>query len=427
MTPETSRQFERVRVTIIDGLGCGAAQDARTDYPDDVHTNSLANASQIEPLDAEALQSMGLEYIDGLEGMKVKQNFRISEVKGAFGSLEPTFKGNGSPEGHQTLMGHIVDKPYLLFDKTGFPDEIVDLVRRTATSVLGREIDIIRYPGTDDVNGEKFVNHPSIGPVHLASGRTEGPLKFPIYASSDSLIQIALHQGVVPQAQIEEIGMAVRRAVNEANYRIGRIIMRPFIGDETEGFTRVSGDRKDYGVDPDGPTLIDHLSEAGIHVCGIGKAASMLNEHGFRHQDILKLKSDEERLCAILQMTNQKTGPFFSFDNLVATDESYGHPRKPREYMNHVKMISSWAREIMRAMQPRDLWILVGDHGNDPTQNLHNNHTREKVKLLAYSPLMQGGVDLGQRASFADVAKTIAENYGIGDEIKTGDSFLSAL
>lgn len=181
------RAFDRVRVTIIDGVGCGEASDTRSDYPDDAGVNSLSNASQVEPLDAPALESMGLGHIDGLEEMQiVLGKLDIDRVNGAFGSLDPTSKGNGSPEGHQGLMGHIVEDPYLLFDKTGFPPEIVDLVRDTVATVLGQQVEIIRYLGTDDVNGVKFINHPDIGLVHVASSKEEGPLQIPIYASSDS-------------------------------------------------------------------------------------------------------------------------------------------------------------------------------------------------------------------------------------------------
>lgn len=422
--------FDRIRVTIIDGVGCGEASDTRSDYPEDIGVNSLVNASRVQSLNAPALQSMGLEHIQGLEDMHTThRRVDIDNVVGAFGSLDPTSKGNGSPEGHQALMGHIVEDPYLLFDKTGFPSGIVELVRDTIAIVLRRQIEIIRYPGTDDINGVKFINHPTIGPAHLASGEERGPLKIPIYASSDSLVQIALHQGVVPQEQIEAIGKAVREALNEKLYRVARVIMRPFIGNATEGFTRVSSDRRDYGVDPDGPTLIDHLiKETDVQVFGVGKAASMLNYHGFPTRNIRKLKTDEERMGQIVRdIMSEKKGRRLDLDNMVGTDELFGHPRKPREYIDHIAMLDGWVVKGMREMTDRDLWIFTADHGNDPTQTKHTNHTRERTPLLAYSPAIRRAVNLGQRTSFADIAKTIAENFGIADKIKHGRSFLGEL
>jgi phosphopentomutase len=423
--------FKNVRVIIIDGGGCGEALNRRSEYPKDVGVNSLSNASHVEPLDTPVLQSMGLRNVPGLENVITSQTKGTVKVRGAFGALTPTFKGNGSPEGHQALMGHIVKESFRVFDETGFPLEIVDLVEDTIATVMKRPVEVVRYPGTDDVNGVKFINQEGIGDAHLASGKGEGPLIVPIYASSDSLIQIALHRAVVPQDQIEKIGKAVREAVDRENLRIARIIMRPFVGGPTPGtFTRVSSDRRDYGVDPDGPTLIDHLSEAGVIVHGLGKAASMLNYHGFDPKNIQKLATDEERLSAIISSTadyNNDSNTHFSLDNLVGTDELYGHPRKPVEYSRHIAMIDSQLAKGMNEMSDKDLWIITADHGNDPTQTLHNNHTNENTPILVYSRTMQQPIDLGVRFSFADVAKTIAENYGIADKIPNGISFLKEL
>lgn len=281
--------FSRVRVSIIDGAGCGEAINRRERYPFDTGVNSILHASQTKPLDASALQSLGLGSIPGLQEVKFLNN-DSKPIQGACGALTPSHVGNGSPEGHQALMGYNVKEPYLYFDKTGFPSEVVQLVQDTVAQVLNRDVEIVRYPGTDDINGVKFINTNGIGDVHVASAKGDGPLKIPIYASSDSLVQIALHQGVIPQGTIEKIGIAVRGAVDKAHLRIGRIIMRPFKdGEGKDTFDRVSGDRRDYGVDPDGATLLDILAEAGVSISGFGKAASMLNYRGVDQAKIKKL------------------------------------------------------------------------------------------------------------------------------------------
>jgi phosphopentomutase len=416
-------------VTIIDGAGCGEAINRRPQYPIDIGVNSIFNASHVEPIKAPGLQSIGLSQVPGLESLQIKTEEEIS-VRGASGSLTPTFAGNGSPEGHQALMGHIVEKPYLLFDKTGFPPEVVQLVEQAVAFVTERRVETVRYPGTDDVNGVKFINCPGIGDRHFASGKAKGPLIVPIYASSDSLIQIALHLDVVPQEMIEKIGKAVRSEVDRQGFRIGRIIMRPFIGGPAPGsFTRDSTGRRDYGVDPDGPTLIDYLADTGIPVCGIGKAAGMLNYRGFNKDNISKLKDDQERMQAIKTATENHgdTPVSFGFDNLVGTDELYGHTRLPVEYSHHIAMLDTWIVRTMAAMTDKDLWILTADHGNDPTQTKHTNHTNEMTPVLVYSPKIKHPVSLGVRNSFADVAKTVADNFGIADTIRHGVSFLREL
>jgi len=386
------------------------------------------HASQTKPLDAPALQSLGLGNIPGLQEVKFLNN-DIKPIQGACGALTPSHVGNGSPEGHQALMGHNVKEPYLYFDKIGFSPEVVQLVQDTVAQVLNRDVEIVRYPGTDDINGVKFINTPGIGDVHVTSAKGKGPLIVPIYASSDSLIQIALHQGVVPQEMIKAIGKAVREAVDEAHLRIGRIIMRPFKdGEGKDKFDRVSADRIDLGVDPDGATLLDILAEAGVPISGFGKAASMLNYRGVDQAKIKKLKTDEERMQAIVDFWDGKDDSAqFGFDNLVGTDELWGHPRKPKEWSEHITMISKYIAQGMLGMANSDLWIITADHGNDPTQEKHNNHTNEMVPLLVYSPKIKGFINLGVRKSFADVAKTVAENFSVADKLQEGESFLQEL
>lgn len=421
------RLFNRVRVTIIDGAGCGEAQSRKAAYPQDAGVNSILHAAAARPLDIPTFASLGLHHIPGLASVAMVQPKTVPVI-GAFGAASPRHTGNGSPEGHQALMGYAVSTPYLYFDKTGFPSHIVKLVNSIASEVLKRPTYFVRYPGTDDINGVKFINHPGIGDVHYQSNKSGGPLAIPMYASSDSLIQIALHQEVVPQIQIEEIGKIVRAAVNALQLRIARVIVRPFLGGPHAGqFKRVSGDRKDYGVDPDGPTLIDYLKNAQIPIYGIGKAASMLNYHGFVMENVRKLGSDEERLQAILRDLSENTLPHFSFDNLIGTDELWGHTRKPAEYSTHISMIDTYVSQGLHMMKPSDLWILTADHGNDPTQSLHTNHTNENVPILVYSPRIKKAINLGLRNSYGDIAATVAENFGIPPVFEGSKSFLSEL
>ena len=422
--------FDHVRITVFDGMGAGEATSRQSRYPQDEGVNSLVNASRVKALHAPNLLSMGLHQIPGLEGMEIVSNGDIY-VRGAYGALTPTFAGNGSPEGHQALMGHIVTDPYLLFDETGFPPEIVNLVTDTATAVLGRETAVVRYPGTDDINGVKFINHPGIGDAHLKSrDNPENPLLIPIYASTDSVLQIALHQEVVPQEQIEELGQAIRQTLDEQGIRIARVIMRPFVGGPEPGtFKRVSADRRDYGVDPDEPTLINHLTQAGIPVYGIGKAPSMLNYSGFDPENVQKLGTDEERMQTIITAIKgyEVGSKSLGFDNLIGTDELFGHTRQPVGYIDHIEMLDSYVGQGMEAMPDNALWIITSDHGNDPTQLRHPNHTNERTPVLVYHRGMKRPIPLGIRASFADVAKTVAHNFGIADQLTHGESFLGKI
>mgnify|MGYP001594656932 CR=1 FL=1 len=420
---EEEMPFDRVALVVVDGVGCGPAHDTASNFPRDLDSNSLLNASRVHAINAPGLQRMGLANIPGLEGINTMNRVPI---EGAFGAMEPNFTGNGSPEGHQALAGHIVEDPYQLFDETGFPTELVEIVRAAAQSVLRREVEVVRNPGTDDVPGIDFIAR--TGECHLESLDPSKPFRLPIYASSDSLVQIALSQDVVPQATIRAVGEAVREALDRSSFRVARVIMRPFIGGPGT-FERVSKDRIDFGVDPDQPTLIDHFTKAKIPVWGVGKAPSMFNGRGFQKERIFKGADDKdriERVAAWFDVTARTTSGFM-FANLVATDELWGHPRKPKEYVEHLNGVSGVLEDIQSCMTPRDLLIVTSDHGNDPTQTKHRNHTRERVPLLVFSPGITGPVNLGIRGSFADLAATFAENFGLRDKLKTDTSFLDSL
>ncbi len=69
-----------------------------------------------------------------------------------------------------------------------------------------------------------------------------------------------------------------------------------------------------------------------------------------------------------------------------------------------------------------DLVIITADHGNDPTYP-GTDHTREYAPLLVYGKSARPGVNLGTRASLADIGQTIAENFGL--KLTAGESFLS--
>ncbi len=69
--------------------------------------------------------------------------------------------------------------------------------------------------------------------------------------------------------------------------------------------------------------------------------------------------------------------------------------------------------------------ILAADHGCDPTTP-STDHSREYVPLLVYGAMVRPAVDLGTRATFADVAATIAEAFRL-EKWPVGRSFLGEL
>ena len=77
-------------------------------------------------------------------------------------------------------------------------------------------------------------------------------------------------------------------------------------------------------------------------------------------------------------------------------------------------------------MKDDDLLIITADHGCDPTYTKHTDHTREYVPLLVYGKSIKNNINLGIRATFADIAKTVAEIFKIDDNFKA-DSFYNKI
>ncbi|MBI3807138.1 MAG: hypothetical protein HY281_06435 [Nitrospirae bacterium] len=80
---------------------------------------------------------------------------------------------------------------------------------------------------------------------------------------------------------------------------------------------------------------------------------------------------------------------------------------------------------LLEQLRPGDLLIMTGDHGRDMTK-ADLLPTREYVPLLATGPKLAHGVNLGIRASAADLGHTIVEAL-LGDQLPVGESFLDAL
>jgi phosphopentomutase len=108
----------------------------------------------------------------------------------------------------------------------------------------------------------------------------------------------------------------------------------------------------------------------------------------------------------------------------VDFDMLYGQRRDVEGYARALEHFDARLPELMAAMRPGDLMIITADHGNDPTYR-GTDHTREYVPLLVYGPRARAGVNLGTRASLADIGQTITDNFGL--RLIAGESFLSAI
>jgi phosphopentomutase len=113
------------------------------------------------------------------------------------------------------------------------------------------------------------------------------------------------------------------------------------------------------------------------------------------------------------------------FTNLVDFDSLYGHRNDVEGFARNLELLDQRVPELVSALREDDVLVLTADHGCDPS-DASTDHTREHVPLLVRGPRVRGGVDLGVRATFADLGQTLAENFGLG-ALAAGRSFLSEL
>ena len=228
--------------------------------------------------------------------------------------------------------------------------------------------------------------------------RTGKPI---VYTSADSVFQIAAHEEVIPLAELYRI-CEIARSMLVGENLVGRVIARPFLG-SNGNYTRTEN-RRDYAIEPVAETILDRFASLGLKNISIGKIEDI-----FCHRNVGLVdhtKNNHDGIEATLKYVKQGDGDFI-FTNLVDFDMLYGHRNDVEGYAKALEYFDARLPELIAALHAGDLVIITADHGCDPTYP-GTDHTREYIPLLAFGPAWEGGVSLGTRATFADIAA-----YGI--------------
>ncbi len=379
---------------ILDGVGIGELSDAAV-YGDE-GSDTLCNiAKALGGLNLPNLEKMGLGNIKPIEGIKPK-----NKPLASFGKLKEVSKGKDSITGHWELGGLYVDTDFSYFPR-GFPESLMnDFLFKTG--VKG-------YLGNKAASGTEIIKE--LGEEHINTG-------FPIvYTSADSVFQIAAHEDIIPLTRLYEICSLVRNAILVPPLLVGRVIARPFIG-EAGNFKRTTN-RKDYSLDPTDKTILNILYENNIDTIAIGKINDLFNHSGIKFNVVSK--SNEEGCRKLMEYT-KKVSNSFIFINLVDFDVYYGHRNDPEGFANKLKEFDDFLPTFIESIDDTDRLIITADHGNDPTTP-STDHSREYVPLPYYVKNNEGK-NLGIRATFSDVGKTVANFFDVRNNLK-GTSFLN--
>jgi len=386
---------KRVFLIILDGVGCGEMPDAAAFG--DAGSNTLGNVASSFPdgLNMPNMASLGLGNIVPLRGVP-----RASRPKGAFGKAAEAGPAKDTTLGHWEIAGVIATQAFPTFPD-GFPPEVLDpFIKRCGIPGI-----LCNKPASGTVVLDE------LGEEHLA---TRKPI---VYTSGDSVFQIACHEEIYPPEELYR-QCKIAREILDGPYRVGRVIARPFAG-KPGSFKRTSG-RHDYSVEPVGLTVLDVMTEAGLHVDAIGKISDIFAGRGISHST--PTTSNAHGMETILRRADEVHTQALFFANLVDTDMLFGHRNDPAGFKGALQAFDAWLPKFLKKLMPEDLVIVTADHGIDPT-TISTDHSREYVPILVTGPLVIPGIDLGTRATFADVGKTIETYFGL-DRLRSGTSFL---
>ncbi len=390
--------MKRIFLIVLDSVGIGEAPDA-AEYGD-AGSNTLKSVGQSPHFHVPNMTRMGLFQIDGVDWKKDDDDKEGSgKPIAAYARVQEASKGKDTTIGHWEIAGIYSGHPMPTYPE-GFPEEILaEFSRQTGRGVLCNK----PYSGTDVIR--------DYGEEHLRTGALI------VYTSADSVFQIAAHEEVVPPETLYEY-CRIARKILVGEHGVGRVIARPFLG-EPGSFTRTSR-RHDFSIEPPAVNMLDLLKENQLDVIGVGKIHDIFAGKGLTEYVYTSGNADGiER--TLEYMDREFEG--LCFVNLVDFDSMYGHRNDRDGYAKALSYFDEKLAQMMQKMREEDILMITADHGCDPGTE-STDHSREYTPFLMYGPGIAPG-NLGTRKTFADIAVTVLDYFGIRPEF-AGESMLQA-
>lgn len=402
----------RAFLIVMDSVGCGGAPDADKFFNDktvpDTGANTLAHIAQAcaegradegrtGPLKLPHLDALGLGAAVRASSGDEMPGFD-AEPTGLWGAAQEVSAGKDTPTGHWEIAGVPVPWEWGYFPDTqpAFPTDIT--------------AEICRLAGVDGILGDKHASGTAVleelGPEHMHSG---WPI---VYTSVDSVLQIAAHEEVFGLERLVKLCEDLAPMVHKLN--VGRVIARPFLGNEADGFKRTVN-RRDFAITPPEPTLCDWVGAEGGRVHAIGKIGDIFAHRGI---DTLKKGADVDLMEHLINSFDSAEDGDLVFANFVEFDSKFGHRRDISGYARALEWFDSQLPRVFAKMRDGDLILFTADHGNDPSW-VGTDHTRERV------PVIGAGLGLQEIGicGFSDIGASVAAHLGLGPR-GAGRSFL---
>lgn len=394
------KEYKRIFVIVLDSLGIGAMSDSPSFG--DVGVDTFGHIlEKMGSLDIPNLQKLGMVNLHPAGKMK-----GVEKPLGRYMRLSEASNGKDTMTGHWEMMGIKTEKPFQTFTDTGFPPDLIrELEKRCGKRVIGNKsasgTAIIEELGEEEINTGAMI----------------------VYTSADSVLQICGQEETFDLQNLYRCCEIAREITMKDEWRVGRVIARPYIGRKKGEFKRTSN-RHDYALKPTGATALNALKDGGFDVISVGKINDIFCGEGIteaHHSDssvhgmgqtIDLCKKDFHGLC---------------FTNLVDFDALWGHRRNIEGYGEELEKFDRSLGVLLESLREDDLLILTADHGNDPSYS-GTDHTREYVPFVAYSKKMEEGGAIEDEDTFAVIGASIADNFGVEmPEGTIGRSILSKL
>ena len=379
------KKYNRIFVIVLDSLGIGAMPDS--DKFGDVGVDTFGHIlNKMGTLAIPNMAKLGMLNLHTGGDMKA-----VAEPMGRYARLSEASNGKDTMTGHWEMMGIKTEKPFKTFTDHGFPPELIaELEKKCGKKVIGNKsasgTEIIEELGEEEIKNGSMI----------------------VYTSADSVLQICGNEETFDLQNLYRCCEIAREITLKDEWRVGRVIARPYVGKKKGEFKRTSN-RHDYALKPTGPTVLNALKDYGLDVIGVGKINDIFCGEGITEtyhstssvngmeQTIEICQKDFEGLC---------------FVNLVDFDALWGHRRNVEGYAREIERFDQKLGELLEVLREDDLLILTADHGNDPTYT-GTDHTREYVPFIAYAKGMENGGALDAENTFAIIGASVAENFGV--------------
>lgn len=386
---------KRIFLIVLDSVGIGALPDAPAFG--DAGSNTLAACATSSKFSVPTLQKLGLFNIDG-----VSCGEKTAAPLGSFCKMTEQSMGKDTTIGHWEIAG-IVSPKALPTYPNGFPEDIIARFE----ALTGRKTLCNKpYSGTQVLD--------DFGAEHVKTGALI------VYTSADSVFQIAAHEEIVPVSELYRFCQLARDLLT-GEHGVGRVIARPFLG--APGSFKRTTNRHDYSLQPPRGTMLTALQGAGLASIGVGKIYDIFDGVGVDER--LPIQSNTDGMLKTIAIEKTQDFHGLCFVNLVDFDMLYGHRNDIDGYAQALTDFDVQLAEFVSGMREDDILMITADHGCDPATP-STDHSREYTPLLVYGAGIQQGVNLGTRATFADIAATVLDVLGVPVQTD-GTSFWSQI